>query len=434
MPQSNSSRETQSFKQLEARPPPQEVLAHIRSITSFPGLPSLSGRNVSVAYFPSRSSTGFVRIRDVPAAGVVANFFSGHIEQKRKDKNAFLVGDCKEARASQNMQSLDAFVIDCDGLISRAALMARIEEKKITAIVYTTYSHGKISTTVRCAEYERFAKINNLPFPPTRESMTAYLRANRLGHLQNIDFNLTPETRQKYLLVAEKSLYVVHHDPLDKVRVVFFLKTTLPIVGPKGVGLDGVRATYDQAVKELLGPDALELVDLSFRNPAQLLYLPAKPAGTTVDHQMSFFDGELYDWERRWPEVAEELARRRARTEERRRQFENASYDAKLRQLAECLKHIPADEYNSWIRCLLIIFNETDGSDDGLRLAHEWSASNPEKYDEISVDRRWQSFGSSASSGSRVGLGTLVLLARQNCPEFRLPREASDFDLGLIGY
>jgi hypothetical protein len=329
---------------------------------------------------------------------------------------------------------MEALPFDFDGAISLEALKSKLSEKRFAALLYTTYSHGKTSTTVSVNRYINFAKKHNLRFPPTREAMAIYLEGNGLAHLENIVFDLSRESAAKHIITASETYYLVLHKPVPKLRVILFLDETMPLVGEEGVGVDGYKSIYEKAACELFGPDALQIIDLSCRNPCQPIYLPAKPLGSTADHQILAFDGPLWDWQPVWREVASDLEERRRKIAKRQRAFDDTPRDLKVRQLAQCLKHVPAEDYDVWIRCLLAIFNESEGSDEGLRLAHEWSATNPDKYDEVAVDRKWGSFSETSGASTRVGLGTLVFLARQYFPEFHLDESYSEIDLSLIGF
>lgn len=66
--------------------------------------------------------------------------------------------------------------------------------------------------------------------------------------------------------------------------------------------------------------------------------------------------------------------------------------------------------YSEWLSILMIIFHETDGSENGFRLADEWSssASNYDGTDDLY--RHWESFN--AEQATPVTLGTLITIAK----------------------
>ena len=53
----------------------------------------------------------------------------------------------------------------------------------------------------------------------------------------------------------------------------------------------------------------------------------------------------------------------------------------------------PDSEYGTWITVLMVIFNETRGSDEGFELADQWSSGGYEKYkDTKDVWSHWRYF------------------------------------------
>ena len=82
-----------------------------------------------------------------------------------------------------------------------------------------------------------------------------------------------------------------------------------------------------------------------------------------------------------------------------------------ISQIVTLLNFIdPSCGYAEWIRVLMAIFHETGGSDEGLRIADEWS-SKGEKYKGIKdVEFRWNSFRGDVPNP--VTVGTLIKMAR----------------------
>lgn len=71
---------------------------------------------------------------------------------------------------------------------------------------------------------------------------------------------------------------------------------------------------------------------------------------------------------------------------------EVAAPSASLSEFVSALRHIPNDEatdhdYDTWRNVIFSIHHATGGSDDGLALAHEWSARSP-KYDDAFLEER----------------------------------------------
>jgi P4 family phage/plasmid primase-like protien len=67
-------------------------------------------------------------------------------------------------------------------------------------------------------------------------------------------------------------------------------------------------------------------------------------------------------------------------------------------ELKDAMMHVPNDDSNAkaddrewWLGMLAALHHETDGGEEGLELAHEWSALHP-SYDPEATDAAWQSF------------------------------------------
>jgi hypothetical protein len=79
-----------------------------------------------------------------------------------------------------------------------------------------------------------------------------------------------------------------------------------------------------------------------------------------------------------------------------------------LRELGHA---IPNDaDWHEWNRVGMAFFAASDGSNEGFVAFDTWSAKSP-KYDPHAVEERWRNY--CRSSPSRIGIGTLIHLARQ---------------------
>lgn len=79
--------------------------------------------------------------------------------------------------------------------------------------------------------------------------------------------------------------------------------------------------------------------------------------------------------------------------------------------LADYLRLIPADEYQTWIQVGMALHAETNGTTSGLSVWDEWSASSS-KYRPGECARRWKSFG----KRSGITGATIIHLARLHSP------------------
>lgn len=85
----------------------------------------------------------------------------------------------------------------------------------------------------------------------------------------------------------------------------------------------------------------------------------------------------------------------------------------KLSKLKLFLKHGDPDVgYHDWCRILMVIFNETKGSDEGLDLANVWS-SKGKKYKGLDeIRRKWESFN--LNQENPVTIATLCKMVQDN--------------------
>jgi|JI6StandDraft_1071083.scaffolds.fasta_scaffold375891_1 hypothetical protein len=74
-------------------------------------------------------------------------------------------------------------------------------------------------------------------------------------------------------------------------------------------------------------------------------------------------------------------------------------------KLAQVVYQInPDSEYGNWITVLMVIFNESGGSDEGFNLADHWSSEGHEKYKGTKdVLAHWRHFKPNHPNPARLG-------------------------------
>jgi hypothetical protein len=89
--------------------------------------------------------------------------------------------------------------------------------------------------------------------------------------------------------------------------------------------------------------------------------------------------------------------------------------------LAGCAARIPNNgvDWAEWNRLAMAFWRASEGSDDGFAAFDAWSAKSA-KHDPVSTKGRWQHF--STSPPDKIGVGTLVYLARQADANFMCRR------------
>lgn len=80
--------------------------------------------------------------------------------------------------------------------------------------------------------------------------------------------------------------------------------------------------------------------------------------------------------------------------------------------LAERLDQIDPDiSYRDWIRALMAVHYETDGSEEGFELADAWSSRGIKCGGRREIELKWRSFASDTSNPTTIA--TLIWLAKQ---------------------
>lgn len=398
-------------RELKVLPPDvYELVSQLRAPGESPLLPSLAGRLICVAYLKSQRDIAYLALRNIDSARFVDAFLSGHLETNDKHTNAVVFSDLYDYRTDDYVRAVYAFVFDLDNTMSFDEVVALLRTSGLTAIVYSTFSHGKSETLIEVGKYEEWARSVGRPTTAAEESLEVYLAA-RKKHLANVNSveAVNGEDGGRY--------YRISHAPTHSTRAIVFVTDAVEIIGDGGVGLDGFKALYRAVAIRLFGSNALELVDLSCANAGSLFYLPAKPTGQDRGHQIVHLNGQLLDWKPIWNSLRHEIVARRERITVSR-----ATAPPGLDDIKQCLLWIPACDYQTWITVIAAIHNLTDGDDDGYELADWWSQTCPDAYEDDAVEKLWSSYDSTNYSGAKAGMGTLVHLARQHCPGFYISR------------
>lgn len=250
---------------------------------------------------------------------------------------------------------------DFDGGISEAALKRFCEESDSFLCLYTTYNHRTTSTKI---------KVRDKDVLTDEEAREHCASSPRYSHLKNVRVLHDGKRQKRQVRKGNKrvdaSYFEVAHDPVEKFRVIFFLKEPIPL---SEVGTDGFTEIYHAFGEHRFGG---RIYDEAGSRPTQPSFIPTKPKGTTVKHFICYGFGEPSNWRSYWEDVQ---AKRAKKTKtQRSKQHLPVSSDEKLRQISECLQVIPADVlYPVWRKIACVIVHETGGSDEGRTLFHTWS-------------------------------------------------------------
>jgi hypothetical protein len=214
--------------------------------------------------------------------------FSNHREAPHKDGPAFAPARLHgKLRRKDAVREISLLVFDVDGGQSLESVMELIRKRGLLAIVYTSYSHLKRTTSIEVKKFADWASRNNRSANPDQESVCEYLRSNGLDHLRGV--RVIPEIVDE----AGQPSIRIEHDPIHKFRVVFPLK--LPF-DPHGSGMPTNDAAklwksyYIGIGKEL----------------TRIFYLPSHPPGDVPDQFASvILEGDLLDYQSFEPWKAE---------------------------------------------------------------------------------------------------------------------------------
>lgn len=402
----------------EVPTPPEYIQElHNRAALAVPDLgQELAYHSVSVCFVPDNYGP-YCPFRDVPIGGVYEMFWKERQPQEIKGRNGLILGDLHVGRTDNSVTAIYLLGYDVDHTLSLAEVVKRVEAYGAAALIYTTHSHGR--TRQKLAEKD-LARVrahigNDKATHLTDEQAQAYCASrNKLKILKGVRVALG------VLQDADTSPhFVIEHDAQEKMRILVVLATPIVLAEVKQ---DGFRLIYDCEGAKLFGD--VNVFDKACKNPSHIHWNPANPIGSTVEHVLKVQRGPLLDWRPTWDSLQTKLLEDRARAEARAEAWKRRDHAGNTSEIGECLKHIPAAEcnYSDWFKALAAIHHETNGSDEGLALAHDWSELD-DRYDANEVERLWGDFDSSADNGKRkCTMGTLVKLARERCPDFRLSK------------
>lgn len=392
---------------------------------------TLAFHMIDVAYVHTRYGN-FKPLRQIPFGGLFYLALSEHREQKDKNQRGFIYADICDYRKNKCVKKIWAIVIDIDGTASLVEVRKRATRAGHGLVLHTTFNHGRIRQRI---EGKHFAALlaarKAFPSAPLsdeelRDYCCGTIKYSTLKNVRVLNGGQVCDA-------ANNPHYEIAHDPEEKLRIIILLDEPINL---EEVGQDGATAIYEAIAREILGDIAY---DKSCKNAARVHWAPAKPIGLGEGHVVDVVQGPLMSWRTQWERLKSKIEHRRAETitraKARRQLRELHCVDEAISEISECLECIPASvEYPKWFSVLAAIHNETEGSQEGLALAHEWSARAPADYDEDELNAIWDYLDRGGNNGRRAGMGTLVMLSRQNRPDFRAPHGAEEFDVDLFGF
>lgn len=387
----------------------QSILEVLRDDTETTVMPSLEGCHVSFAYLATQKARSYVIYDDISARMFVDRFLSSHNEQTDKHLHGIIPAECEAYRVGSCIRKVTMFIYDFDGALSLEAVDNALRTFGGAAVRHTSYNHKKSTTKL-----ERVRDVTDSRDPPSIGPLTdadAKHYCAITGKYSGLT-NVVVGNGGVLVSSADGPYYVVHHDPIDKCRVYIFLLQPILL---SEVGLDGYKSLYETVGDRLFGEDTYDPVP---SNAGAIFFLPAKPVGCLVDHSITHQDGPVFDWSEDWLNVQAEVLKRREAAATKVLHFAVSDHGAGLPNIAAALQHIPPVDFGVWKSVIAAVHHETNGSEEGRALVHQWSALSPAQYDQAAVDRLWDYFGDSDTTARKATYGTLVYHARKTCPDF----------------
>ena len=235
-----------------------------------------------------------------------------HRHRDSKDGPCYIPGSLVgNNRTAGGVNQIDILVYDIDGGQTFAELDAILNELNVVAFLHTSFSHLTTTTKIASNAYEQWANKNNAPLPPTQKAMLDYLEAVGKTHLTNVDFNLSSDKRserEKYVRNSGDGIeFIVHHDPVEKYRVMFPLDHPIVMVQ---LGFTTRQFTENyKSIYHGVGRALGLKYDGACEDSSRLYYFPATRNGSTegVDYFATMYgctgvddleQGNLLDWEK----------------------------------------------------------------------------------------------------------------------------------------
>lgn len=389
-------------RKIEILPFPDDV-----DIRSYDGDYGPNGDHpVNVSLFPNAFSNGG------SGSDMSWGHFLGYIavpdEREKKDGPGIIFAKLIGGRKDENVEEISVLVGEVDGTLPLAEAERLLDASGYEAFIYTTHNHEREQQEISAGTYFSWHD-KKYPFQKvTDETVAEFCAQNkRYCHLRNVRLADGGETHRIKKRGQWDIVFTIRHDPEDKFRFGFPLKRPVRF-GPGQATKSEWTHNYIRHTARIFGEG---IVSEESKNPARFHYLPSHKPGR--EYHVIRFAGKLLDILEDW-QIPEE-PKQRAREGPFRNSVSSAQ-SASLGQLRHVLASIPADvSYADWFKALAAIFHETEGSEEGLMLAQDWSSGDP-RYDPGEVEDIWN--GLSPEHKRPATMGSLVKLAREFDPSF----------------
>lgn len=207
--------------------------------------------------------------------------FGNHERRTSKEGPIFLPGKmASQTRSKRNIVRIDALVYDIDGGQSLEEIDSILSGLNAICVVCSSHSHMKKTTAISpdaIATFVRRTNMGNPDKPATKAIIEAYLKSQKKDHIKITHFDpADPACRGRD---SQGVTYIIHHEPLVKVRVIFPLKNPI-IMDNLGVTNSKIEAEF-KSIYHGVGQALGLKYDEACEDPSRIFYFPSCPPEST---------------------------------------------------------------------------------------------------------------------------------------------------------
>lgn len=229
--------------------------------------------------------------------------FHIHDERPNKDGACFLPGLLhKNQRLARHVVQINSLVYDIDGEQTIQEVIPLIDNLGVVAVAYSSHSNMTTRTTINADTISTWLKKSkgihdpDRDVIPTFDDMIAYL-AKFKPYFKPGNPKFDPSDKAYQGRDDKGKCYYLHHDPIQKFRIVFPLKT--PIEFDSLGASSGIQLRIYSSIYHGVGRAVGLMYDESCSDPSRLFYFPSTP-----DPKNAFCAafGLPDDWQENFPE------------------------------------------------------------------------------------------------------------------------------------
>ncbi|TGS97474.1 DUF927 domain-containing protein [Mesorhizobium sp. M2D.F.Ca.ET.171.01.1.1] len=205
---------------------------------------------------------------------LIKTVFSKHIVGK-KDGNSIVTGSLGQSskrRTKNNVLANYMMGLDVDSGASMEETFQKVRRANLTAIFYTTHSHGTTEVEIAYDKFHRWCVKEELPAEPTTDMIRRYMRDQTNYVIDVCDSAEFVEKRHE-----DGMKLIVKTRAIDKFRILFPLSAPYVYAQQVGAHKDVINAWESKVLG--MGRSLSIEIDRVARDPSRLFYLPRHAKG-----------------------------------------------------------------------------------------------------------------------------------------------------------